>query len=109
MITSIRLFHKKGKGTLAPWKPPRKLVISGPYRYIRNPMISGVLLILLGEAMVTISLVLFLWFLFFLIINITYFLLIEEPELLKRFGKDYARYKKNVAMFIPRFRQESRK
>ena len=44
------LFMKFGTGTPAPWHPPKKLVVRGPYCYIRNPMITGVLLILLAEA-----------------------------------------------------------
>ena len=49
---SLRQFAVRGKGTLAPWDPPKHLVVEGPYRYVRNPMISGVLFVLLGEALV---------------------------------------------------------
>lgn len=45
------LFLKFGDGTLAPWNPPTKLVIRGPYRHVRNPMISSVVVILLGECL----------------------------------------------------------
>ncbi|SEM81385.1 methyltransferase [Lihuaxuella thermophila] len=45
LVTTIRLFARKGEGTLAPWNPPQKLVVAGPYRYVRNPMYSGVLFI----------------------------------------------------------------
>jgi protein-S-isoprenylcysteine O-methyltransferase Ste14 len=45
-------FWSRGRGTLAPWDPPRRLVIDGPYRFVRNPMISGVMFILFGEALV---------------------------------------------------------
>src|SRR4030042_153196 len=48
LIATIMLFMKIGKGTLAPWAPPKKLVVIGPYRYVRNPMISGVLIAILG-------------------------------------------------------------
>jgi protein-S-isoprenylcysteine O-methyltransferase Ste14 len=48
---SIALFMQVGKGTPAPWEPPQRLVIRGPYRYVRNPMISGTLFVLLAEAM----------------------------------------------------------
>src|SRR5438132_93883 len=50
VVATVRLFATEGKGTLAPWDPPRRMVVRGPYRYVRNPMISGVLTILLGEA-----------------------------------------------------------
>jgi len=43
---SLFLFWTRGRGTLAPWDPPRRFVADGPYRYVRNPMISGVVLIL---------------------------------------------------------------
>src|SRR5690349_12798240 len=59
MVATIRLFMTVGKGTLAPWEPPQKLVVRGVYRYVRNPMISGALLVLLGESLVTASLPLF--------------------------------------------------
>ena len=63
--TTIRLFARYGKGTLAPWDPPRTLVVKGPYRYVRNPMIIGVLCILIGETLLMWSLILALWSLFF--------------------------------------------
>ena len=49
LISAIKHFAEQGKGTLAPWDPPKKLVVEGPYRYSRNPMISGVSIVLLGE------------------------------------------------------------
>lgn len=49
--SSLRRFASEGKGTLAPWDPPSVLVLNGPYRYVRNPMISGVLFVLFGEAL----------------------------------------------------------
>jgi protein-S-isoprenylcysteine O-methyltransferase Ste14 len=104
LIITIKLFYGSGKGTLAPWDPPKKLVIIGPYKYIRNPMISAVLLVLLGEAMITGSLVLCIWFVIFLIINIIYIIYFEEPELIKRFGNDYIKYKNAVPMFVPKLK-----
>ena len=49
-VATMMLFGKTGKGTLAPWNPPQRLVMAGPYRHVRNPMISGVLFILSAEA-----------------------------------------------------------
>src|SRR2546423_6136989 len=49
-ISSLRRFAGEGRGTLAPWDPPRRLVVAGPYRYVRNPMISGVIFLLAAEA-----------------------------------------------------------
>ena len=101
-VSTIRLFSKLGKGTLAPWEPTRKLVISGPYAYVRNPMITGVFLILLGEALIFSSLAIGIWTAIFTIINMIYFPLSEEPDLRKRFGKEYEEYCKHVPRYIPR-------
>ena len=49
--SSLRRFFTSGRGTLAPWDPPARLVVSGPYRYVRNPMIAGVIFMLAARAM----------------------------------------------------------
>jgi len=100
----IWLFINIGRGTLAPWSPTQKLVIFGPYRHVRNPMISSVLLVLLGESIAFGSLGIFIWFLLFFGINYIYFILSEEPGLERRFGGEYRIYKKNVPRWIPRLR-----
>jgi len=102
-VITNKLFCVIGKGTLAPWHPPKELVIIGPYKYIRNPMIGAVLLILLGEVLITGSIILFSWLIIFLIINIIYFIYSEEPALVKRFGNEYKKYKEIVPMFVPKF------
>lgn len=99
-----QLFITIGKGTLAPWNPPQKLVVRGVYRHVRNPMIVGVFCILLGEAVFFGSLPLLCWFGFFLLVNMIYIPLKEEPGLAKRFGDDYLLYKRNVPRWIPRWR-----
>jgi protein-S-isoprenylcysteine O-methyltransferase Ste14 len=102
MVATIRLFVTVGKGTLAPWNPTQKLVIRGVYRHVRNPMISGVNAILLGEAIMAASLPLLGWFLVFAVVNVIYIPLAEEPGLVKRFGEDYEQYRRNVPRWIPR-------
>lgn len=102
MGRTIRLFAVVGKGTLAPWDPPRRFVVRGPYRHVRNPMISGVLFVVLGEAIALGSLPLVAWFVVFLAINATYIPLYEEPRLLRRFGDDYAEYRRHVRRWLPR-------
>ncbi len=102
MVTTIRLFKTVGKGTLAPWEPPQRLVIQGVYRYVRNPMISGVLFVLLGESGLTASVPLFRWFVAFAVINAVYIPLFEEPMLVNRFGEEYLTYKRNVPRWLPR-------
>src|SRR5262245_37734016 len=62
MFRTVALFASVGRGTLAPWDPTSRLVVRGPYRHVRNPMISGVLCILLGEAALLGSSALLIWF-----------------------------------------------
>jgi protein-S-isoprenylcysteine O-methyltransferase Ste14 len=104
MVATIRLFVTVGKGTLAPWNPTQRLVVQGVYRHVRNPMISGVFFVLLGEAALAASLPLFVWFAVFVLGNAVYIPLAEEPGLVKRFGDDYLAYKQNVPRWIPRLR-----
>jgi protein-S-isoprenylcysteine O-methyltransferase Ste14 len=98
------LFMKFGKGTPAPWDPPERLVIQGPYCYVRNPMITGALLMLLAEAILFRSLPVAAWMTVFFIGNAIYFPLIEEKGLEKRFGDEYRNYKAHVPRWIPRVR-----
>lgn len=102
LAACIRLFSRIGQGTLAPWAPPRKLVVVGPYRRTRSPMISGVLMVLLGESILFSSLAILSWFVLAFILNHVYFIKSEEPGLLGRFGDDFRVYKKNVPRWIPR-------
>ena len=103
-VASLRRFAVEGRGTLAPWDPPRRLVVRGPYRYVRNPMISGVLLILFGEEALLLSEPHFLWALTFLGINAVYIPLLEEPFLVMRFGESYEEYRRHVPRLVPRVR-----
>jgi protein-S-isoprenylcysteine O-methyltransferase Ste14 len=100
----VSLFARVGRGTLAPWDPTRHLVVVGPYRYVRNPMISGVALMLLGEAAFWDSGAVGLWAASFLAINHLYFVLSEESGLERRFGQEYRTYKAEVPRWIPRLR-----
>jgi protein-S-isoprenylcysteine O-methyltransferase Ste14 len=101
---TIALFGRVGHGTLAPWDPTARLVVVGPYRHVRNPMISGVLAILLGEAALFASVPLLVWFAAVFAVNAVYFPLVEEPGLRRRFGEDYDSYRANVPRWIPRRR-----
>jgi protein-S-isoprenylcysteine O-methyltransferase Ste14 len=101
-ISTLMHFARTGRGTLAPWDPPRVLVVQGVYRYVRNPMISGVLFILLAEALLTGSRRILIWFILFLTLNLVYIPLLEEPGLAARFGERYRIYKKNVPRWLPR-------
>ena len=76
----------------------------GVYRHVRNPMISGVMLVLLGEGVLAASLPLLGFFALAVIVNVVYIPLSEEPGLAKRFGDNYLTYKQNVPRWIPRLR-----
>jgi protein-S-isoprenylcysteine O-methyltransferase Ste14 len=102
--TSLWEFAVRGKGTLAPWDPPTRLVVAGPYRYVRNPMISGVLFILVGEALLLRSWAHGQWALLFLVINLVFIPLVEEPQLERRFGASYEQYRRHVGRLLPRLR-----
>ena len=91
------MFARIGDGTLAPWDPTHKMVVQGVYRHVRNPMISGVFCVLLGEAVLFGSLVVFGWFVLFLLANLLYIPGLEERDLEKRFWEAYRQYKRNVS------------
>jgi protein-S-isoprenylcysteine O-methyltransferase Ste14 len=102
--SSLQRFVVEGHGTLAPWDPPRRLVVRGPYRYVRNPMISGVVFLLAAEAALLRSQPHALWALGFLVINMIYIPLLEEPMLAMRFGREFDEYRRHVRRFLPRLR-----
>jgi protein-S-isoprenylcysteine O-methyltransferase Ste14 len=104
LTATIRDFSRIGQGTLAPWSPPSNLVVVGPYRYCRNPMISGVVLILLGEAFLFSSAFVLIWAIAAFVTNHFYFVFSEEPGLVARFGDEYLSYKEHVPRWIPRLR-----
>lgn len=109
-VTAWSVFHfLKVKGTPVPFNPPPQLVNTGPYRYARNPMLTGVFLILfgIGFGVNSVSLVFFFTPLFVLI-NVWELKQIEEPELMKRLGDEYIEYRKQTPMFLPRFRQNAK-
>ena len=101
-LWTVRLFARVGRGTLAPWDPTRHLVVLGPYRHVRNPMIAAVLAVLLGETLVFSSLPMLIWTVAFFLANHLFFLLHEEPGLERRFGDDYRAYRAGVPRWLPR-------
>lgn len=102
-VVTVRAFRDLGRGTPAPWDPPKSFVVAGVYRHVRNPMITGMILILLGEAALFRSWPLLAWALFFFAANLVYIPLVEEPGLVRRFGAAYERYRRNVPRWIPRW------
>jgi protein-S-isoprenylcysteine O-methyltransferase Ste14 len=103
-LWTVRLFSRIGEGTLAPWDPTRHLVVQGPYAHLRNPMITAVLAVLLGEAALFGSPGILVLAVAFLVANYAFFLLHEEPGLERRFGEEYRAYARAVPRWIPRLR-----
>ncbi len=99
-------FAWRGLGTPAPFDPPRRLVISGPYRWVRNPMYIGMGVALIGEAIVFPNLTLMIVTMVLLLFVIVSLFVIgyEEPTLRRMFGTDYEIYSRSVRRWIPRLR-----
>jgi len=94
----------RAKGTPVPFNPPPQLVTTGPYAYVRNPMLTGVFALLFGFGVLLGSASLLVIFTpLFIFINVWELKAIEEPELLKRLGQDYIEYRKRTPMFFPGF------
>lgn len=91
------------RGTPVPFNPPPEVVDTGPYRYVRNPMLSGVFLLLVGVGLAIDSASLVLVFVpLFILVNVWELRNIEEPELVERLGDEYLAYRARTPMFIPR-------
>jgi protein-S-isoprenylcysteine O-methyltransferase Ste14 len=90
-----------GKGTPAPFDPPRRLVVRGPYRFVRNPMYLGGALALAGAALFYQSLLLLAYGSIFLFAACLFVLFYEEPTLRRTFGADYEAYRRHVGRWLP--------
>ena len=102
-------FHQ-GERDPVPLNPPSKFVTSGPYKHVRNPMLTSLFILFFGLGILLKSISLtFIFTPFFILFNVLELKLIEEPELEKRFGTQYVEYKKRVPMFIPRLKREDPK
>jgi protein-S-isoprenylcysteine O-methyltransferase Ste14 len=101
LIACIRQFYVSGKGTLAPWDPPRHLVTEGPYRWTRNPMYVGVLLMIGGLAWAYRSTPLAVYGFAVAVVFHVRVLTYEEPRLQASFGGQWQAYRQAVARWIP--------
>ena len=90
-----------GKGTPAPFDPPRRLVVRGPYRFLRNPMYAGAALAVAGAALFYRSIQLLAFVVGFLLITHLFVVLYEEPTLRRLFGLDYQAYCQRVHRWLP--------
>lgn len=98
----VVIFGWVGKGTPVPLDPPRRLVVRGPYRVVRNPMAIGVGLALVGASLLYRSAGLFGFTVFFLLFIHLMVVLYEEPTLRRQFGSEYEAYTQKVGRWWPR-------
>jgi protein-S-isoprenylcysteine O-methyltransferase Ste14 len=101
----VLVFVFIGKGTPAAFDPPRKLVVRGPYRFVRNPMYIGAGMTLAGVALFYESLSIFIYACLFFLITHLFVVLYEEPTLRRTFGNEYEAYCDRVKRWIPRRRK----
>ena len=101
-VGSFWRFAWQGLGTPAPIAPPTRLVVSGFYRYVRNPMYVALIVILVGEAVLFADRRVLVWAAVFWLITHLFVRVVEEPALARAFGTDYEAYRANVPRWIPR-------
>jgi protein-S-isoprenylcysteine O-methyltransferase Ste14 len=101
VLSCVAIFVARGRGTPAPFDPPREFVATGPYKLVRNPMYIGGLLLLIGFGLWqrSVSMLLFCCLAAFLVH--IFVLLVEEPNLEQRFGLSYRTYKQSVNRWLP--------
>ena len=104
LLESIWRFIFVGRGTLVPTMPTEHLVVSGLYRYVRNPMYVGVLTAIAGEGLLMRSGGLAIEFLAAGLAFALFVRLYEEPRLMRTFPEEYGMYRRNVRRWLPRLR-----
>lgn len=97
----VLAFAVIGRGTPAPFDPPRRLVVAGPYRFVRNPMYLGAALVLAGLTTYFASLRVFGYTLLFLVVTHLFVIWYEEPTLRRLFGNEYEQYCSQVHRWRP--------
>lgn len=97
----VYTFATVGKGTPAPFDPPRQLVTRGPYQFVRNPMYIGAGFALIGAALFYESLSLFGYVGILFVVTHTFIILYEEPTLKRTFGQEYEEYCRKVKRWLP--------
>ena len=102
LLSSFARFAWDGLGTPAPIAPPAKLVVTGFYRRVRNPIYLALLTILLGEALLLGDERVAVWGVLFWLFTFAVVVIYEEPSLREQFGEEYRTYCKNVPRWVPR-------
>jgi len=101
LAACIAQFARVGRGTLSPADPPRELVVTGLYRYVRNPMYLAVFLVLVGESLLVQRAAFALYVLGWLLLVHLFILRYEEPRLHRQFGAEYTDYLHHVRRWMP--------
>lgn len=101
VLWCLAAFAWEGSGTPAPFDAPRKIVVTGPYRNVRNPMYLGAMLIILGVALMLRSPSAVGVAVFFITLAHLFVLVYEEPALKAQFGESYSDYKRSVNRWLP--------
>lgn len=107
LLDAFARFALQGVGTPAPVLPTRHLVVSGLYRYVRNPMYLAVESLIFGQALFFGSVALLIYGLLVWLIFHSFVVFYEEPTLRKTFGSEYDAFCATVPRWIPRIRRRS--
>ena len=108
VLETTTRFALEGRGTPAPWAPPERFVERGSYHFVRSPMYLGVLLLIVGQALLLGREILFAWAVAAWLMFTGILALYEEPQLRSRFGADYDDYRRRVKRWIPTRPRSSR-
>lgn len=104
LLHAVWRFAVEGRGTPSPTAPTEQLVVSGAYRYVRNPMYVAVAALIGGQALLSPSLVIVLYLALFAVAVTAFVRLYEEPTLRAAHGASYRRYEQAVPRWVPRLR-----
>jgi protein-S-isoprenylcysteine O-methyltransferase Ste14 len=101
VLETTARFALHGRGTPAPWAPPERFVERGSYRFVRSPMYLGVLLLILGQALLLGQEILYAWAVAAWLMFTAFLVFYEEPGLRRRFGASYDDYRRRVRRWLP--------
>jgi len=108
VLETTARFALQGRGTPAPWAPPERFVERGSYRYVRSPMYLGVILLVIGQALLLGREVLYAWAVVAWVLFELSLVTWEEPGLRRRFGDSYDDYRRRVKRWLPTRPRSSR-
>jgi len=101
VLETTARFALQGRGTPAPWAPPERFVERGSYRFVRSPMYLGVLLLIVGQALLLGREILYAWAIGAWFMFTAFLVFFEEPQLRDRFGAGYDDYRRRVHRWLP--------